>query len=125
MMIKRPLILISICITPLSLLLILQTCIPAWSNLLGIGGTILLALTTAHHMYRQIRGRELDRLNILHELRTSLTSITGYINMVLDGMDGEINEEQRKDLEIAYQSSLHLINLINDLSRDPGQRGRR
>ncbi len=53
--------------------------------------------------------------NMSHELRTPLTSILGYTKLILDGLEGDINEEQRKDLGIVYTSSKHLIQLINDL----------
>ncbi len=53
--------------------------------------------------------------NVSHELRTPLTSIIGYTKLILDGVDGEIKEEQRKDLAIVYSSSQHLLQLMNDL----------
>ena len=53
--------------------------------------------------------------NMSHELRTPLNSIIGYTKLILDGMEGEINEEQCKDLEIVHSSSRHLLQLINDL----------
>jgi signal transduction histidine kinase len=53
--------------------------------------------------------------NVSHELRTPLTSIIGYTKLILDGVEGEIKEEQRKDLAIVYSSSQHLLQLMNDL----------
>lgn len=50
-----------------------------------------------------------------HELRTPMNSIIGYTEMILDGNDGEINEEQRKDLEIILRSAENLLSLINDV----------
>jgi|GEM_PF-2669588 len=58
--------------------------------------------------------------NMSHELRTPLNSIIGYTKFMLDGLEGEINEEQRKDLHTVYTNSKHLLELINgllDLSR--------
>ena len=53
--------------------------------------------------------------NMSHELRTPLNSIIGYTKLVLDGVEGEIKEEQRKDLEVVHSSSQHLLQLINNL----------
>ena len=53
--------------------------------------------------------------NMSHELRTPLNSIIGYTKFMLDGLEGDINEEQRKDLHTVYTSSKHLLELINDL----------
>jgi signal transduction histidine kinase len=58
--------------------------------------------------------------NMSHELRTPLNSIIGYTKLILDGIEGEINVEQRKDLQTVYNNSKHLLELINgllDLSR--------
>ena len=40
-----------------------------------------------------------------HQLRTPLTSVKGYISMVLEGDAGEISTSQRQLLEEAYTSS--------------------
>lgn len=49
-----------------------------------------------------------------HQLRTPLTSIKGYVSMILDGDLGEIRPEQRKALEEAYDSSQRMVYLIGD-----------
>ncbi|MGD9116807.1 MAG: PAS domain S-box protein [Dehalococcoidia bacterium] len=53
--------------------------------------------------------------NMSHELRTPLNSIIGYTKLMLDGLEGEINDEQQKDLQTVYNNSRHLLSLINDL----------
>jgi signal transduction histidine kinase len=53
--------------------------------------------------------------NMSHELRTPLNSIIGYTKLMLDGLEGEINEEQHKDLQTVYNNSRSLLALINDL----------
>ena len=53
--------------------------------------------------------------NMSHELRTPLNSIIGYTKLMLDGLEGDINEEQQKDLQTVYNNSKHLLELINDL----------
>jgi signal transduction histidine kinase len=65
--------------------------------------------------------RELDRLKsqflamMSHELRTPLNSIIGFTGILRQGFAGPINKEQKKQLDLAYDSGLHLIALINDL----------
>ena len=53
--------------------------------------------------------------NMSHELRTPLNSIIGYTKLILDGLEGDITEEQQKDLHTVYTNSKHLLELINDL----------
>ena len=65
--------------------------------------------------------QEIDRLkwvflaNMSHELRTPLNSIIGFMSIILQGMSGEINEEQRKQLTMARKSASHLMSLISDV----------
>jgi len=65
--------------------------------------------------------RELDRLkssflaNMSHELRTPMNSIIGYTDLIIDGVDGEINEEQGKSLSKISNNAKHLLQLINDI----------
>ncbi len=49
-----------------------------------------------------------------HQLRTPLTSIKGYISMVLEGDAGKITPMQRKLLEEAFISSERMVHLIGD-----------
>jgi signal transduction histidine kinase len=49
-----------------------------------------------------------------HELRTPLNGIIGFLKLILDGMADD-PKEQREFMEEAYKSSLHLLNLINDI----------
>jgi signal transduction histidine kinase len=50
-----------------------------------------------------------------HELRTPLNSIIGFTGIILQGIPGEINEEQRKQLTMVKNSANHLLELINDI----------
>lgn len=50
-----------------------------------------------------------------HQLRTPLTSVKGYLSMVLEGDAGEISEMQRKLLDQAFVSSQRMVYLIADL----------
>jgi signal transduction histidine kinase len=49
-----------------------------------------------------------------HQLRTPLTSVKGYLSMVLEGDLGKITDDQRKVLEEAYTSSQRMVYLIGD-----------
>lgn len=50
-----------------------------------------------------------------HQLRTPLTSVKGYLSMVLEGDAGELNEQQRSMLDQAFTSSQRMTYLIADL----------
>lgn len=49
-----------------------------------------------------------------HQLRTPLTSVKGYISMVLEGDAGKISDMQRHLLNEAFTSSERMVHLIND-----------
>jgi signal transduction histidine kinase/putative methionine-R-sulfoxide reductase with GAF domain len=53
--------------------------------------------------------------NMSHELRTPLNSIIGFSQLLLDGTEGPLTEEQRQDLQIVCTNGQHLLGLINDL----------
>jgi len=65
--------------------------------------------------------KEMDRLKseflatMSHELRTPLNSIIGFTSIILQGIPGEINKEQRKQLSMVYSAARHLLSLINDI----------
>lgn len=50
-----------------------------------------------------------------HELRTPLNSIIGFTGILLMGLPGALNEEQKKQLGMIKMSSHHLLELINDV----------
>lgn len=50
-----------------------------------------------------------------HQLRTPLTSVKGYISMVLEGDAGEINDLQKKLLTQSFFSSQRMVYMIADL----------
>ncbi len=49
-----------------------------------------------------------------HQLRTPLTSIKGYLDMILEGDLGKISPTQRAVLREAFSSSERMVRLIND-----------
>ncbi len=64
---------------------------------------------------------ELDQLKSMfiasmsHELRTPLNAIIGFTGVILGGMSGDINEQQKDQLNRVYSSSKHLLSLITDI----------
>lgn len=52
---------------------------------------------------------------VSHELRTPLTSIRGSLGLILGGVAGELPDQARMLLDIAYKNSERLITLINDI----------
>lgn len=50
-----------------------------------------------------------------HQLRTPLTSVKGYLSMVLEGDAGKVTPKQQKMLSQAFTSSQRMVYLIADL----------
>jgi len=50
-----------------------------------------------------------------HELRTPLNSIIGFTGIILQGIVGPLNDEQKKQLGLVRGSAQHLLSLINDV----------
>ncbi len=50
-----------------------------------------------------------------HQLRTPLTSVKGYLSMVLEGDAGKLNKQQEELLKQSFMSSERMVNLIADL----------
>lgn len=65
--------------------------------------------------------KELDRLKSMfiasmsHELRTPLNSIIGFTGIMLQGLAGGINDEQRDQLGRVRRAGRHLLALITDV----------
>jgi signal transduction histidine kinase len=50
-----------------------------------------------------------------HELRTPLSPIRGYIEMLLEGDMGTLTDRQRESLEVVQRSVVRLVTITNDL----------
>ncbi len=50
-----------------------------------------------------------------HELRTPLTAIIGFCEVLIAGMDGDLNREQAEDTRQVLQSSLSMLELVNEI----------
>lgn len=78
-----------------------------------------LAMVSVEQANRQLK--ELDKLKSMfiasmsHELRTPLNSIIGFSGMLLQGLSGDINDEQRDDLQRVSRAGNHLLSLITDI----------
>ncbi len=65
--------------------------------------------------------REMDRLkseflaNMSHELRTPLNSIIGYTEIMLMGIDGEMDPDTHEDIQAIHSNGRHLLHMINDI----------
>ncbi|MEO8632599.1 MAG: ATP-binding protein [Chloroflexota bacterium] len=53
--------------------------------------------------------------SVSHELRTPMNAIIGYTKLMLDGLDGDLTEQQTADLERVVQAADNLLGLINGL----------
>src|SRR6267378_2390150 len=53
--------------------------------------------------------------NVSHELRTPLSAINGFSQILLDGIDGPVNEEQQQDIQQVNKSGQSLLGLINQI----------
>jgi len=64
--------------------------------------------------------RQLDKIKdefismASHQLRTPLTSVKGYLSMVIEGDAGKITPSQKQLLDQAFMSSENMVHLIND-----------
>jgi signal transduction histidine kinase len=55
--------------------------------------------------------------NISHELRTPLTHVKGYVELLLTGAMGDLNEQQMNAMEVVQRSTERLEQQIEDLIR--------
>ncbi|MEA3376654.1 MAG: ATP-binding protein [Chloroflexota bacterium] len=97
----------------------------AISVLQNVANQITIALENARIYEREkeiaerLRRTEAFRSRFLahmsRELREPLTNIIGFSRLILKGLDGPINDQQRRDVDIIHANSEHLLGLINDL----------
>lgn len=64
---------------------------------------------------RQSEQHKAEFMSIIsHELRTPLNAIIGYAQMLADGFSGELNEQQRRDVETIVESADRLWRMVED-----------
>ena len=73
-------------------------------------------LQTANKYLAELDQTKDEFLSIVtHDLKTPLVSLLDYNQLLLSGMDGEINEKQRSHLEIIKQQTKILQNMIDSI----------
>jgi PAS domain S-box-containing protein len=81
----------------------------------------LVKVRTAELAVAKEKAEESDRLKsaflatMSHELRTPLNSIIGFSGVLMQGLAGPLNEEQKKQMGMVCGSAGHLLALINDV----------
>ncbi|MBK9374817.1 MAG: hypothetical protein IPN03_14090 [Holophagales bacterium] len=95
--------------------------------MLAASGLLLAGLAEERvHVERELarakeRAEDADRMksaflaSMSHELRTPLNSIIGFTSLLAGELVGPLNPEQRKQLGMVKASSLHLLDLVNDV----------
>jgi nitrogen-specific signal transduction histidine kinase len=64
---------------------------------------------------QQLRLKDEFLSHVSHELRSPLTAIHQFVTILLDGLAGDLNPEQREYMEIALKNVYQLQNMIGDL----------
>ncbi|MFP4657932.1 MAG: ATP-binding protein, partial [Desulfonatronovibrionaceae bacterium] len=88
--------------------------------------TFVMDVTREMEFRRELekKNRKLEELNAskdrflgmaAHDLRSPLGGIKSFSDMLLEGMAGELNQEQREYMQLISTSSAGLLNLVNDL----------
>jgi PAS domain S-box-containing protein len=90
-----------------------------------LAAQVAVAYQNANLYARQLettaRLREVDRLksqflaSMSHELRTPLNSIIGFADVLLEGIDGPLNDRMREDVTLIRDSGRHLRALIGEM----------
>ncbi len=71
--------------------------------------------TKRHHAEAADHIKSAFLATMSHELRTPLNSIIGFTGIILQGLAGELNPEQAKQLGMVKTSARHLLALVNDV----------
>jgi signal transduction histidine kinase len=74
---------------------------------------LLRTLETSRHQQLEFKNHFLSHVS--HELRTPLTCIHQFVTIMLDGLAGEVNYEQREHLDTVLKAVYQLRAMIRDL----------
>ena len=90
-----------------------------------LAAQIAVAVENANQYAAQVQTstklREVDQLkseflaSMSHELRTPLNSIIGFADVLLEGLDGVLNDRMEEDVRLIRESGDHLRGLIGDI----------
>lgn len=95
----------------------------AYDEIAHFNATLQQKVDEATHKLRQANAR-LKELDVTkdefismasHQLRTPLTSIKGYLSMIVEGDAGRITSQQKEFIGYAYESSRQMAGLVTDL----------
>lgn len=86
--------------------------------LLRFGATrrALVAARTEQQVLREIDNARSNLVSVVsHDLRTPLTSITGYLEILTDEEAGPVTDQQRRILAVMQRSAGRLLTIVSDL----------
>ncbi len=66
------------------------------------------------YRWQHIKAQVVQELS--HELRTPLTYIKGYVELLLEGELGPLNDEQRRSLEIVNRKTDEVISVVGEIT---------
>jgi signal transduction histidine kinase len=73
-------------------------------------------LRSANHRLKELDQTKDEFISMAsHQLRTPLTTIKGYLSMVLEGDVGPVSKEEKKMIQQAFDSAERMVFLISDL----------
>jgi signal transduction histidine kinase len=89
-------------------------CMPMYDERHAFAGTVIVLRDVTRE--QEIAQAKNEFVSIVaHELRTPMTSIKGYIDLILQGAVGEVNQGQQHFLGIAKSNVDRLSDLISDM----------
>ncbi|MDZ4063464.1 MAG: ATP-binding protein [Coriobacteriia bacterium] len=70
---------------------------------------------TNESLERATRLKDEFLASMSHELRTPLNSVIGFSGTLLQGLAGDLNDEQKRQVEMISRAGSHLLELVNDI----------